>query len=193
LTSPRGSNEDWNPVTGRYEYDNHYWDGARWLPISSTPKKMPGKKWLLAGAALVAVLVFVGIAQWSSDTDSGSTGALSTTTGSAADSGTISGSLDDWLASVCAPGAFYDGTSFPGATGGGACLSRKTQGQQVQVYLLQYDSEFKQNNDLAAYRMIRCARIITDSGRRTVFGVMENNDLPLQPLKQFGIEIYDCV
>lgn len=159
----------------------------------------PRLPWVIIALLVVLVVIVsvVAITANSGGSDSESSASdsdSSESSGSTEDSDIVTGTTEDWLAAVCQPGGYQDGTSFPGAIGGGFCQSRPNEGgRQAAVYFLQYDSEFKQDNDLAAYNMVRCSIVVADSGRRTVFAVMENTDLPLQPLAQFNITVGSCV
>ncbi|MFH5230394.1 hypothetical protein [Antrihabitans spumae] len=103
----------------------------------------------------------------------------------------IRGTLDDWLTAICAPGKFYDGTTFNGATGGGSCPIGNPDYPNDLVYVTQYDSNFKMNNDLAAYQMQYYASSINDQGQINVFAVRSaRGRSALLPLSQFGFEIY---
>ena len=60
-TTPGDPNKDWNPQTGRYETNGHYWDGHNWLPIQSQATTTKEKRrWPWIAAAVVVGLIIVG-------------------------------------------------------------------------------------------------------------------------------------
>ncbi|WP_143542992.1 hypothetical protein [Rhodococcus sp. NCIMB 12038] len=130
----------------------------------------------LAVTALALVLTINGL---QSDNSSASASSDST-------SDSLDGSFEDWMAALCAPGTFHNGTSWQGATGGGSCQT--TTGQVV--FIGEYESNFLRDNDLAAYRMTYFASSIDDIGQIVVFSVNTRSAQTLNPLTSFGFDIY---
>jgi hypothetical protein len=138
------------------------------------------RKTMIFGALTVTALALVfAINGAQSDNSSASTSSDSTTD-------SLNGSFEDWLAALCAPGKFHNGTSWQGATGGGSCQT--TTGQVI--FIGEYESNFLRDNDLAAYRMTYFASSIDDTGHIVVFSVNTRSAETLAPLTRFGFDIY---
>lgn len=159
---------------------------ARHDPLGPAAGRATHVRTLAIGSAgvLVAGAVFAGLALSSEDKNSDTRD--STASVAAIDDNAIDGSAEDWLRAVCAPGKFFDGTTIAGATGGATCI---TTGSET-IFILEYDSNFKMQNDLVAYHMRFYASSVDESGRITVFAVNnQNTGRALSPLEAFGFNI----
>lgn len=159
---------------------------ARHDPLGPVAGRATHMRILAIGSAsvLVAGAVFAGLALSSesknSDTQDSSASAAEI------DDNAIYGTAEDWFGAVCAPGKFFDGTSIGGAIGGATCITTSSE----TVFILEYDSNFKMQNDLVAYHMRFYASSIDESGRITVFAVNnQNTGRALGPLESFGFNI----
>lgn len=163
---------------------------ARHDPLGPAAGRATHVRTLAIGSAgvLVAGAVFASLALSSEDKNSDTRD--STASVAAIDDNAIYGSAEDWLRAVCAPGKFFDGTTIAGATGGATggatCI---TTGSET-IFILEYDSNFKMQNDLVAYHMRFYASSVNESGRITVFAVNnQNTGRALSPLESFGFKI----
>ena len=159
---------------------------ARHDPLGPVAGRANHVRTLAIGSAgvLVAGAVFASLALSSEDKNSDTQD--STASAAAIDDNAIRGSSEDWLRAICAPGKFFDGTTIGGAIGGATCI---TTGSET-IFILEYDSNFKMQNDLVAYHMRFYASSIDGSGRITVFATNnQNTGRALSPLESFGFKI----
>jgi hypothetical protein len=133
-------------------------------------------------AVVVAGLAIAAVTSCGSNTTAPTTAATT-----AASSATITGSQEDWLQAVCAPGKYFDGTSIQGATGGGFCQSRS---RSTSVFFSQWDSNFKMLNALSQYHMsYYTSAFVGGSADIDTFSVNGNDSAALRPLQQFGFSL----
>lgn len=175
-----------------------YWDGSAWTThlragehAHSNPSlTMPqGKKLIVslsAALAIVVVLLVIGVvALFSSDDDPGRPAALPTSPNN-----TLSGTSDDWMASVCEPGKYMDGgTTMPDALSAGLCLSA-ADGSPISIG--SFDSEFAAEN-AAAMHTNQGGSYATGAdrtGRVWLFvSSWQDQGDSLAPLEEFGFTI----
>lgn len=163
---------------------------ARHDPLGPVAGRATHVRTLAIGSAgvLVAGAVFAGLALSSESKNSGTQD--STASGGAIHGNAIDGTAEDWLRAICAPGKFFDGTTIAGAssgaTGGATCITTDSE----TIFILEYDSNFKMQNDLVAYHMRFYASSVDERGRITVFAVNnQNTGRALSPLESFGFTI----
>lgn len=159
---------------------------ARHDPLGPVAGRATHVRTLAIGSAsvLVAGAVFAGLALSSESKNSGTQD--STASAAASDDNAIDGTAEDWLGAICAPGKFFDGNPIGGAIAGATCI---TTGSET-IFILEYDSNFKMQNDLVAYHVRFYASSIDESGRITVFATNnQNTGRALSPLESFGFKI----
>lgn len=126
------------------------------------------------------VLVVVGLSLTSSRSSSQS-GRTGMTLGS------VTGTQDEWIGSVCKTGTFADGRGLPDATGKAMCLPKSGMGY---ILIGQYDSDFKMRNALAQVGTTYYVSGIEPDGTIVVFAVNQGaGSSILEPLTQFGFTI----
>lgn len=175
-----------------------YWDGGAWTthlragdhahpyPSRTIPQ---GKKLVVslsAALAVVVVLLVIGIvALFRSDDDPGRPTASPTS-----QNNTLSGTSDDWMASVCEPGKYMDGgTTMPDALSVGICLSN-ADGSSIAIG--SFDTEFAAEN-AAAMRTNQGGSYATGADRTGTVWVFisswQDQGDSLAPLEEFGFTI----
>ena len=179
-----------------------YWNGAAWTthlraaeyetshPSGGAPQKRKQLVVALSAAlAVVVVLLVIGVvALFSSDNDPDS--ATASPTDSSNSQTSLSGTSDDWMASVCEPGKYMDGgTTMRDALTAGLCLSA-ADGSPITIG--SFDSEFAADN-AAAMRTNQGGSYATGADRTGAVWVFisswQDQGDSLTPLEEFGFTI----
>lgn len=101
--------------------------------------------------------------------------------------GSISGSMDDWLAVVCAQGTFSNGNkSFRNASGGGFCGAKDHSGP---ILIGQWNDNYLMRNDISIFRGAYYASCINGQTITDFVAMGAGGAAALQPLSQFGFSI----
>jgi hypothetical protein len=99
----------------------------------------------------------------------------------------ISGSMDDWLAAVCAQGTFSNGkNSFRNASGGGFCGAKNRSGP---ILVGQWNDNYLMRNDISVFRGAYYASCVNGQSITDFVAVGARGSDALQPLTQFGFSI----
>ena len=129
-------------------------------------------------AVLMVVAIVVGVAlSDSTDHEKGESSSLA------------GPSVGDALAAVCTPGTYREGVSsiLLTATGTGQCFTRSPRDY---LYIGQYESAFKADNDTASAYAGPFATLNGDDGSITVFVLLDGHDsAALKPLADLGLPI----
>lgn len=140
---------------------------------------------LLCGIAVIAVVAATIAFAATRPTSSGEAGHSGE--GSQPHAGELSGSLDNWIESVCITGSFVDGQGgLPGSTGGGLCRSRAGHGV---INISQFDSDYKLRNGIAMLNIKYYVAGIEPDGTAIAFSTLGGSADALKPLTQFGFTI----
>ena len=174
-----------------------YWDGEAWTTqlragTQSHPNfsgTIPRDRTLVvslsAALAVVVLLLVVGlVVLFRSDDDQGRP------TSSVSQRKSLSGTSDDWMASVCKPGKYMDGgTTMPDALSVGICLSN-ADGSPITIG--SFDTEFAAKNAAAA-RIDRGGRYALGADRTGTVWIFisswQDRSNSLTPLEKFGFTI----
>ncbi|MCV7175444.1 hypothetical protein [Mycolicibacterium sphagni] len=102
--------------------------------------------------------------------------------------GTVSGTQDNWIESVCVTGSFVDGQGgLPGSTGGGLCRSRSGRGA---ISISQFDSDYKMRNGIAMMHVRYYVSGTEPGGTVIAFAAVGGGSADaLEPLTQFGFTV----
>jgi hypothetical protein len=189
---------DWYPDPGGSSAER-YWDGNAWTTHlrtagehSPTQSRVvaprPGRGLIVglsAALAAVVVLLIVGLVALLDSTDQ--PGSPNT---SAPEKSVLSGSNDEWMASVCERGKYMDGgVSLPDSLSAGICLS-SADGSPVSIG--SFDTEFAAENAAAMYTKQggSYATGVDSAGTVWLFisSWQEKGDT-LTPLRDFGFAV----
>jgi len=135
--------------------------------------------WIAIGSACALTIVVVAVIALSTRSDSGTTNSQNT-------AGTITGSSEQWIESVCRTGTFAEGHPLPGAESGALCIPKGGSGA---ISIGTFDSDFRMRNAIAMLRMRYYASSKSSDGTVWVFAVMAGDASILGPLTQFGFTI----
>jgi hypothetical protein len=101
--------------------------------------------------------------------------------------GSISGSMDDWLAAVCLQGTFSNGkNSFRNASGGGFCGAKNHAGP---ILIGEWNDNYLMRNDISVFRGGYYASCVNGQSITDFVAVGANGAATLQPLTQFGFSV----
>lgn len=158
----------------------------QWGPPPPHRSPSQRKVWLVVAGVgvLIAVIVVVVVL---SVTRSGSSNQSSSSNPSSSTPGGVTGTQDEWMASVCRAGSFRDGQGLPDASSGsGICHATTGDGW---ILMGKYDSDFKMRNALAQRGIKNYASEIDSDGTEMVFAAYQGGASVLEPLTEFGFTI----
>lgn len=178
-----------------------YWDGSAWtthLQMKSEQHQRPlntfsGRRrernliiGLSVSLAIVAVLLVVGLVALFSPNDSTSTSDATT-----ASPETLSGTSDQWMASICAPGKYMDGgVNLPESISEGVCVPKRGGGG---VAIGKFRSSFAAENAAVMHTRANGGSyaIGTDRGGAVwIFVHPSRSGVALVDLQKFGFTLH---
>jgi hypothetical protein len=187
----------WYPDPGSSTAER-YWDGSKWTThlrpatvvgssVSGTDRRRRLIVGLSAAVVVVVVMLIVGIALLVRDDDA----STASNAGAGHPDTVLSGSSDQWLASVCAPGRFADQpVTSADMLSYSLCLSAR---DQSPMSVMSFSSQFAADN---------AAEMYTKNGGQYASGVDKGGTVwiftaswqdkanSLNPLQEFGFTIH---